>query len=368
MLSKEANVSEINLPFSYYVIISFILGLLVGSFLNVVIQRVPRGESIIFPGSHCFECGMSIGPLDNIPLISFVLLSGRCRHCRARISFLYPAVEILTGLLFVAIIFKTGPSWAALFEMAFVCVMLTLIFIDARFFIVPNVITYPAFIFFLAAATVRGGWGEQHASTSELSVMMQASNSEFTTSRAALIGGVLFALAGIGFWLLERFDSILFHKYLEWEEMNKEGVEEPEPRDHLSIFTAMILGLFLAVGWAAAVVIYSPGDQHTFEDAYLGLLEASFGALIGGGLLWFLRAAYFYVRGLEGMGLGDVKMISIIGAFLGWRGVFGVLLLGSILGVAGGAIMAFRSKRGLKTAFPFGVCLGIAALIVLLTF
>ena len=91
------------------------------------------------------------------------------------------------------------------------------------------------------------------------------------------------------------------------------------------------------------------------------------GALVGSLPIWWLRAVWFYVRGAEGMGLGDVKLMAVIGAFLGWQGAFSVMLLGSIAGSIIGAILMWRSKEGLKTALPFGVCLGAAALIAMLT-
>ncbi|MCI0661110.1 MAG: prepilin peptidase [Acidobacteria bacterium] len=354
--------SSLDLPPGYYYISAFFFGLLIGSFLNVVIYRLPRGESIIFPGSHCIACGVSIRTFDNLPLISYALLGGRCRTCRVRISPLYPAVEMLTGVLFAAIVFKSGPGWEALFEMAFAAVMLVLIFIDARYHLLPNVITYPSFIFAFAAATIRSGWGEQSTSLADLSLSMPGFYYEINISEAALIGGLLLALAAFGFRFLDYLDLILFNKYFEWEEKS----EEPADSGHKVIRVTMILGILISVFWVITVFRYSPNEQQAFSDAYSGLLGASIGALFGGGLTWCLRALYFYIRGFEGMGLGDVKMLSIIGAFLGWQGAFFVLLLAAILGVAVGVFLAIRSKRGLKTALPFGVCLGIASLIVLL--
>jgi prepilin signal peptidase PulO-like enzyme (type II secretory pathway) len=368
-------VTELNLPFVYYVFFTSAFGLMIGSFLNVVIQRVPLGKSIVMPGSHCPVCKKPINKFDNIPLLSYVLLHGRCRNCKTQISPIYPLVELLTALLFVAVIFKTGPTWEALLEMGFVSVMLALVLIDFRHHLIPNVITYPAFVFALVAAAARSGWGEQTIRTFEFSIIIPALNSEFVAWRAALVGGLLIALAAPGFWLLDHLDLILFNKYFEWNETSEDsesdGVDDKEwekieRRQNRVIYLAMILGLLLALLWVVAIFKYSPIDTQTYEDAYHGLLRASAGALIGGGLIWWLRAVYFFVRGFEGMGLGDVKMMSIVGAFLGWQGMFGVLLLGSILGSVVGVILAFRSKRGLKTALPFGVCLGIAALVVLL--
>jgi prepilin signal peptidase PulO-like enzyme (type II secretory pathway) len=367
-----------DLPFTLSLFFACIFGLLIGSFLNVVIYRIPRAESVVYPGSHCPGCGKPIRAFDNIPLLSYVLLRGRCRDCNTRISPLYPTVELLTALLFVAVIYKTGPNWEAVVQMIFACVMLVLIFIDLRHHLLPNVIIYPAFVFALAAATARGGWGEQIAKAFDISLIIPAFNSEFVPWRAALIGGALLALAAPGFWLMEHLDLILFNKYYQWEEMNEEseksdeaeweeeGDEKARRRYNRVIYGTMIIGLLLAALWAGAVFTYSPADPLAYEDAYNGLLRASVGALIGGGLIWWLRAIHMFVRGYEGMGLGDVKMMSIVGAFLGWQGMFGVLLLGSILGSVVGVVLAVRSKRGLKTALPFGVCLGIASLIVML--
>ncbi len=357
------------IPLAYYTLPAFIFGLIIGSFLNVVIHRVPLGNSIVFPGSQCPVCGEPVRPMDNIPLMSYLLLRGRCRDCHTLISPVYPVVELLTGLLSVTIVYRTGPSWEALLEMTFACVMIVLIFIDARHRVLPNPITYPAFIFALIATMARSGWGEQHFRAFDLSVVFIFDHPEFDPQRAAFFGGLVLTLAAVGFWLLDRLDLILFNKYFEWEEINKEdeGSDvESERRYRRTILTTMIIGLPAAALWAIAVIKFSPHDKEAFENAYSGLLRASAGASIGGGIIWWLRAVYFYIRGVEGMGLGDVKMMSIVGAFLGWQGAFGVLLFGSILGVIIGVMMAYRSRRGLQTALPFGVCLGIASLIVML--
>jgi prepilin signal peptidase PulO-like enzyme (type II secretory pathway) len=344
-------VTGLDLPLIYYIFFAFIFGLQIGSFLNVVIHRIPRGESIVFPGSHCPACGKPIGPLDNIPLFSYALLRGRCRGCSTRISLIYPLVELLTALLFAAIIYRAGATPEAPLNLVFACIMLALVVIDARYFLLPNAITYPGFIFAIAAATVRGG---------DFDLLLITTG--FDPWRAAVIGGLLLALAAIGFRLIDRLDLILFNKYFEWAELNEENhVQEPGRKNRVTL----IIGLLLAVTWIVAVIKFYPNERFDFEIAYNALLNASAGALLGGALIWILRAAYFYIRGREGMGLGDVKMMSICGAFLGWRGVIYVMLISSILGVVAGIILAIRSRRGLETAVPYGVFLGIASLIVL---
>jgi leader peptidase (prepilin peptidase)/N-methyltransferase len=367
-------VNQFDLSLAFYVVFAFIFGLALGSFLNVVIRRVPLGESVVFPGSHCASCDAPIRFFDNLPLLSYAILRGRCRSCRARISFIYPLVELLTALMFVALVFKTGPSWEVLTEFAFAGVMIGLVFIDARHHLLPNVITYPAFVFALAAATARAGWGERASFTIDISIIIPGLQSEFAAWRAALFGGLLLASAAPGFWLLDWLDPVLFGRYFKWAEPNEvidesetERELEIERRHDRAIYATMIAGLLVAIAWAAMIILLSPNNQRVYEEAYDGLWRAGLGALIGGGLIWGIRTVYFFMRGFEGMGLGDVKMVSVVGAFLGWQGALGVLLLGSILGSVIGLIFAYRSQRGFKTPLPFGVCLGIASLIVMLT-
>ncbi|MGE0130424.1 MAG: A24 family peptidase [Blastocatellales bacterium] len=332
--------------------------------------------SIVFPGSHCALCGAPVRAFDNIPLVSYALLGGRCRSCRARISFTYPVVELLTGLMFAALVLKTGPSWEVLLEFVFASVIIALVFIDARHHLLPNVITYPAFVFALAAATAQAGWGEHKLFTFDISIVFTGLQSVFTPWRAALFGGLIFALAAPGFWLLDRLDLLLFGRFFDWEEINEESAEgaaeiekemEIERRHNQVIYATMISGAILSVAWTALVIFLSAKNPLACEKAYDGLLRASVGALIGGGMIWLIRAIYFLIRRLEGMGLGDVKMMSVVGAFLSWHVALGVLLLGSIIGSVLGVILLIRSRKGFKTPLPFGVCLGIASLIVMLT-
>jgi len=357
---------------SFYSASAFVLGLIFGSFLNVVIHRVPRGESIVFPGSHCAACGAPIKAFDNIPLVSFALLGGRCRSCRARISLSYPAVELGAGLTFVAIVFKTGPSWEALLEFAFACVMISLVFIDARHQLLPDVITYPAFLFALIGVTARAALGEQSAPTLDVSTLFPGLQTEFSPWRAALFGGALFATAAPAFWLLDRLDPILFGKYFDEEVVEQTKICSRQTEVCPTIRATMIIGVIAAVAWAAMAVFLSPNHQQAIQaigDAYDGLLRAGAGALIGGGLVWCIRALYFFIRGFEGMGLGDIKMMSVVGAFLGFGGAMGVLLLGSIIGVIAGLILIYyrgSGGPGFKTPLPFGACIGVASLIMMI--
>ncbi len=378
--------TELIMPFAFYVIAASILGLIIGSFLNVVIHRVPLGESIVFPGSHCPACGAALRAYDNIPVVSFVLLRGRCRNCSQRIPWRYPLVELLTACIFAAIVLKTGPTWEALLEMAFASAMIALVFIDAIHHLLPNVITYPAIVFAIAAAIARAGWGQHQTGAMEISFIIPALMPVFTAPKAAIIGGLLIALATPGFWLLDRLDLILYNKYFDWQDVDEEGgavstetdrVEEigideaaaaaADQRYRRMITASILFGLLAGIAWAALCVFVSAKHPQAFDQAYSGLWRAVAGALVGSMPIWWLRAVWFYIRGIEAMGLGDIKLMAIIGAFLGWQSAFSVMLIGSIAGSIIGAVLMWRSKAGTKTALPFGACLGAAALIAILT-
>jgi leader peptidase (prepilin peptidase) / N-methyltransferase len=138
-------------PPAFGYILAGVFGAIIGSFLNVVIHRVPLEESIVFPNSRCPSCGAVIAFYDNIPVLSWMMLGAKCRGCKERISFRYPAVELLTALLFVAVAMHDGLSVALPFDLVFVSALVALIFIDAEHMILPNVITYPGMVFAVIA-------------------------------------------------------------------------------------------------------------------------------------------------------------------------------------------------------------------------
>lgn len=256
-------------------------GAVIGSFLNVVIHRLPREESIVFPNSRCPACGAAIGPFDNIPLVSYAILGGRCRSCRASISARYPAVELLTAILFALVAWHDGLSFALPFDLVFVSALLALVFIDAENMILPNAITYPGLIFALLA-------------------------------RVAL-------------------------PYL---------LGEPHFDDLPSLVSGPLADLPL---WAASLV------------------GALIGALAGGGTLWVMGWLWEKLRGVEAMGLGDVKMMFMVGAYLGWRltvlTIFLAVVSGSLTGIV---LMLKRRERNMQMLLPFGVFLGSASIAALL--
>lgn len=250
-------------------LIAFACGLLIGSFLNVCIFRLPNDLSVVKPRSYCPQCEKQIAWYDNIPVISFVLLGGRCRACRERIPWRYPIVELLTGALFAAVAAMHGYTAAGAKTAIFAAIMVTLIFSDIEERILPD---------------------------------------EFT------LGG---AAAGLG---------------LAW------------------------------------IVPMEPGIVSALLGAHLGprtvsLSESLAGALFTGGALWAVGFLYQKIRHREGLGLGDVKMIITIGAFLGLHQTLFTLIIGSVAGsVLGLGYILLTRKDASTYELPYGSFLGAAAL------
>jgi len=253
---------------------AFLLGLVIGSFLNVCILRIPADKSIVLPASSCPKCGKAIAPYDNIPVLSWLFLGGKCRNCKTKISAMYPAVELLTGLLFLACYFVFGLTVDALKWAVFAALLVVLTVTDLRERILPDEVNF----FGLGAGLLF---------------------SFFTKS-----------LDGTALWLANRWFDF------------------PPPQMALS-----------------------------FADAVLG-------AVAGSGLLWLVAEGYFRIRGREGMGLGDVKMMAAVGAFLGLKRTLLTVLMGSLLGSVIGILLIAVSKKGRDYELPFGTFLGAGALLV----
>lgn len=232
----------------------FVFGAIIGSFLNVCIARIPADQSIVSPGSRCPRCETPIAWYDNVPIVSWVVLRARCRHCGERISAIYPAVEILTGALAVAIWMALGPGLAFAGYFAFAAALVVITFIDLDHQIIPDVISLPG------------------------------------------------------------------------------------------------IALGIAVSFVSPLV--------TPVDAVLG-------ALAGGGLLLAVAWTYRMIRGQDGMGGGDVKLLAMIGAFLGWQSIFVTLFVGSVIGSLIGVVVMLYEGADTKLAIPFGPFLAGGALVYL---
>lgn len=235
-------------------VLALMLGAIVGSFLNVVIARLPSNESIIFPSSKCPHCQAGIRWYDNIPLLSFILLGAKCRHCRAMISWQYPVVELAMALLSAALFKKFGLSVPCALYFVFCAALLAVIFIDLHHQIIPDSISLPGII----------------------------------------------------------------------------------------------------IGFGAA-----------FINPLITWQQAGLGVLLGGGALYAVAAGYFLITKRDGMGGGDIKLLAMIGAFLGWQSLPFVIFASSLLGSIAGIGAMLKQKRGGKTVLPFGPFLSLAALVFL---
>ncbi len=233
------------------VVVVAVYGACIGSFLNVCAYRLPIGQSVVHPRSRCTSCGRTLSWADNVPVVSWLVLGGRCRTCREPVSWMYPAVEIVTALVFVLTYLTYGFTLLAAVRVVFACALIVLFVTDLQHKILPNVITLPGIV--------------------------------------------------IGF----------------------------------------LCSLLLPPGWVSSLI----------------------GLLVGGGILFGIAEAYYRFRGQEGLGMGDVKLLAMIGAFLGWKLVLLTLVFASFTGSLAGGILVASGKGGMKYALPFGTFLTVGALL-----
>jgi leader peptidase (prepilin peptidase) / N-methyltransferase len=260
-----------------------LFGLIIGSFLNVCIYRIPLGKSVVFPGSGCPHCGRSIRFFDNIPVLSYLLLRGKCRSCNEPISMQYSIVELLTAVAFYACARTWNFAPPTFVNSLFLAVVIILIFTDYNHRILPNVLTLPG------------------------------------------------TIAGI---LLSPFQS--------------------PPAGQLSSYYSDRLS-------AIAAGLLFPGNP----GAALPWVGSVLGAIFGGGSLLVVGLGYMKLRKKQGLGMGDVKMMAMVGAFMGFYLAFLTIFFGSLLGLVVGVYLILFRKMNLQTKLAFGVFLGISAAISL---
>ncbi len=233
----------------------FVFGICIGSFLNVCIFRLPESKSIVRPGSMCPNCSTPIRFYDNIPILSYIALRGKCRYCKAAISFRYPVVEFISGLFAVGIFLKYGIGLEAVIYYTFTAALLVITFIDVDHQIIPDVITLPGIPLFFAAS---------------------------------------FALPKIT------------------------------------------------------------------------LVESILGILIGGGSLFLVAWLYHLLTRKEGMGGGDIKLLAMMGAVIGWKGAFFTIFVASAIGTVAGLLIILKTRKTMKLAVPFGPFLAIGGIAYIL--
>src|SRR5690625_2680785 len=362
-------------------VFTFILGTLIGSFANVVIYRLPRSESVVFPGSHCPNCNRKLGPLELIPIVSWLVQRGRCRGCGARISLRYPAVELLTGSLFLLIYLRwPAVSFGATLLPVLIVVTLLLIlaFIDADTYTLPDVLVFPALLVAL------------------LGTLIHEPGSRLPTPASALWGA---GLGAGGMVMLNRVGGLLLRRFRDTRERLC-----PLGFDMVTIvaLVALLLGMEIALLTGVLVLIrnFAASSSLRLPEPIIlslwlvGLIYAGFATLGGaggeGGLLlcsapllamrdslaapaiaalaggldwWPLDAGRARREAPEeateeeaqeepvAMGVGDVKLAAVVGALLGPLGLLTALLLSFLLGAFFGVLLRlFGGDRVL----PFG--------------
>jgi leader peptidase (prepilin peptidase) / N-methyltransferase len=250
----------------------FVIGLIVGSFLNVCIVRMPRGGSIVSPPSHCPRCQSGIKFYDNIPLISFLLLRGKCRNCGEPISWRYPLVELTNALLYVGIVNEFWLGGEAFMMMALCSSLIVITVIDYDHMIIPDNITLP---------------------------------------------GMLVGLTLAPFFMSPLGDPLPFN---------------------------------------LEALIPHAGPYLT------GFLNSLIGLILGGGLLLSIGWAWEKLRHIEAMGGGDVKLMGMVGSFLGWKGALLTIMLGALTGSVVGVLLMVLKKHKMGKLIPFGPFLAAGAL------
>jgi leader peptidase (prepilin peptidase)/N-methyltransferase len=254
-------------------IFTFLFGGVVGSFINVCIFRIPQGKSLISPLSHCPLCKSPIKAYDNIPIVSYFTLGGKCRACKAPISIRYPLVEAMMASLSLCLMLKFGLSPSFFTSFILIAALITVSFIDLDHRIIPDVISFPGIILGLVVSFIK-------------------------------------------------------------------------PADHNDFLVRFV---FKTVKGAAN----------------MATLDSLLGIFIGGGLLYAVAVLFFWVTKKEGMGGGDIKLLAMIGAFLGWSSTVFTILVSSLLGSLVGISLMLAKGTDSKYAIPYGPFLSIGAVIYL---
>jgi leader peptidase (prepilin peptidase)/N-methyltransferase len=254
-------------------IAALLFGLVIGSFLNVCIVRLPRGGSIATPPSHCPRCKTPIKFYDNIPVISFLVLRGKCRGCGESISWRYPLVELMNGLFYVWILHEFGLNGEAFLLMALCSSLIVITFIDFDHQIIPDVISLP---------------------------------------------GMLVGLSLAPFFMYSLTDPLPFHL----------GALLPHAGPYLTAFLNSLIGLIL-----------------------------------GGGPLFAIGWIWEKLRHVEAMGGGDVKLMGMVGSFLGWKGALLTIMLGALAGSVVGILLIVLKRHKMEKVIPFGPFLAAGAVV-----
>ncbi len=367
-----------------WIIFLFCLGASVGSFLNVVVYRLPQGMSIVQPGSHCFSCQAPVRWYDNIPILAWFYLRGRCRNCGAKFSIRYALVELFTAILFVAIYrgyFYWGlrvpmppfTHWGWVIyagHMVLVCALLAATLIDAEHWIIPLSVSYTAALVGFGLSAVWPYCLEKQ--TEEYWRIIPYASPAMA---AAALGGGLGLMVGL---ILLKW-GVLTRSFAEIEvleaECEQKGIDMPEVvvairremlREVAFLAPAVVLGLvFMKVLTGDNSVAEWWGSLIIQQKWCAGLLGSAFGFMIGGGVVWATRIAGSVAFGKEAMGLGDVHLMAAVGAVLGWLTPTVAFFVAPFFGL-GWALLSLVIHR--RREIPYGPWLSLATVLVMVFF
>jgi leader peptidase (prepilin peptidase) / N-methyltransferase len=341
-----------NVPFHFWSLVIFIFGCLVGSFLNVCIYRMPLGKSVVSPPSHCPFCGYSIPFYLNIPLVTWLMLKGKCANCRAPISIRYFLVELLTGLMFLACWLAKGHTSAAV-ALVFCILMAGLItatFIDLEHFIIPDEITIGGivvgFIFSAALPALHDTVSRMESMrASFLGILVGGLLVEAVRQAGKLaFGRVRIELAGETKVVFTETALVLPDRNVPYDEMFYRKTDAI--RFHAQRIE-LLDRCFANVPVSLSPVRLRIGEQE-FEPELQPYMEA-------------VTSKMTLPR--EAMGFGDVKFMAGIGAFLGWKATVFSLMASSFIGALTAGALILLKKRDRSAQIPYGPYIAVAAVI-----
>lgn len=347
----------------YLDFVVFVFGAVVGSFLNVCVHRMPREQSIVAPPSHCPHCKEPIRWFDNIPLVSYLLLRGRCRHCRARITPRYFVVELLTGILFLlvwlrltrwtaqpveGIEFLKGPIYWLV-----VAGLIAATFIDFEHYIIPNELTVGGIV---AGLALSGLYPQLMGETTALRGLMQS--------------GLGILVGGLSLYLIVEIGKLVFGR-----------LKIPlQPGTVIRVADRQISFGAETMNWDD--IFFRASDQIRFRAVTLRFLDKTFqdvdvcireSTLHIGGENYKLAelgpveaTAELVVIPREAMGFGDVKLLAAIGAFLGWKATLFTLFFSSVAGGAISIVLVACGQRDLRGRIPYGPYIALGAVVWIL--
>ena len=339
-------------PFHFWSLVFFVLGCIVGSFLNVCIYRLPLGLSIVTPKSHCPHCKYSIPWYLNLPLVTWLALRGRCKNCGAPISPRYFTVELLTGIAFLSCWLAFGEKSAALALVyaIFIAGMIAATFIDFEHFIIPDEITLGGIVAGLAASLFLPSVQGEH------------------TRGGGILQSLIGVLAGAGtIYAILRLGKLLFGRQrvklpldakIIFTETSVHLPDREIPYEELFYRKSDVIVLrartleLVDRGYTDALVRLSPSaleiGGEKIDPATVAYMEA-------------VSAEIILPR--EAMGLGDVKFMGAIGAFIGWQGVIFSLMISSVIGAVAGVTLIAMRRRRWSSRMPYGPYIALAAVI-----